>query len=422
MSLMRRVLRRIHRRGVDPAPPFRVFRLMPKGRPRGRALISMGFQVYEQLRAGKPIPTNHPAAWKNWNVARSLLDLGFVVDAAPSRSDIHVDDKSFDVVIDVRANLEYLSARLKAHGTRVYYPQFGHWTVHNGGQIDRHRNLLFRRGLSLLPARLIAPTLSVECADWILSPGGGFSNRAFAHCQGSLHAVEQSPPAAWIRNLSRDMEEARRHFVWIGGAGAVHKGLDLCLEAFSRSPELHLHICGDIRSERAFYASYREELEATPNIHYHGWTDTCSEQWLQVVSRCAFVLLHSASEVAATSPVAGMYAGLIPVVNDGADQRIASGGPEITGESVEGLIECIGRMSTMGVRTLSDRSREAFESATRGSDQESFMRSLRQGLAAALGIGSTINWDLRDRPGKQPADLPAIEDVTFSYVRPRSAP
>ena len=408
-------MRRLNLRRVQP-PAAKIFRLLPEGRERGRALVSMATQLYERLQRGEPINTDHPAGWKNWNLARSLLDLGFRIDVMPSDPGMRVADKSFDVTLDVRSNLEYLHENLQQCGVRIYFPQFGHWALNNGRQLERHVNLLLRRGVSILPYRLIQPTNSVEVADHILSPGGTFSASAFQHSKAKYHQIQQAPPNARIQFIDREYSVERFHFVWIGGAGAVHKGLDICLEAFARLPSLHLHICGAVSREKSFTEAYHGELELLDNIHYHGWTDTTSEQWMSIVRSAGFVLLHSASEVAATSPVAGMFTGLIPVVNPGADQDYPDCSLVIPGNTVDELVDHLKEISGMQAPDLRARSRIAFEQASSRSTQDNFMFSLRRSFCDALGLEAPSKWNLDDRPGTRPKSMPKIIEVTREYL------
>ena len=46
---------------------------------------------------------------------------------------------------------------------------------------------------------------------------------------------------------------SRKHFLFLGGTrGAVHKGLDLLIDAFQQEPDLHLYICGKHHLEQDF--------------------------------------------------------------------------------------------------------------------------------------------------------------------------
>ena len=162
--------------------------------------------------------------------------------------------------------------------------------------------------------------------------------------------------------------------------------------------------------------AYRSELESLDNIHYHGWTDTLSEQWVSIVRSAGFVILHSASEVAATSPVAGMFTGLIPLVNSGADQDYPDCSITIPGNTVGELVSVLKEVSGMDPSKLRARSRIAFEQATARSTQDNFMSSLRRSLCDALEMEAPSNWRLDDLPGMRPTSMPKIVEVTREYL------
>jgi glycosyltransferase involved in cell wall biosynthesis len=86
------------------------------------------------------------------------------------------------------------------------------------------------------------------------------------------------------------------HFLWFGGAGLVHKGLDLLLDYFYENPSLTLHICGPIESEPLFAQAYKKELYETENIIMHGFVDIRGQVFEEIIKRCAFVVFPSCSE------------------------------------------------------------------------------------------------------------------------------
>jgi hypothetical protein len=52
---------------------------------------------------------------------------------------------------------------------------------------------------------------------------------------------------------------SKQHYLWFGGSGLIHKGLDLCLFIFHKS-RYFLHICGPIENEKVFIDIYKKEL------------------------------------------------------------------------------------------------------------------------------------------------------------------
>ena len=102
-------------------------------------------------------------------------------------------------------------------------------------------------------------------------------------------------------------------FVWIGGAGLIHKGLDLLVETFSLLPEYTLELCGKYNDER-FKRVYASEL-ASKNIVGHGSVELGSKQFEEIYSRNTFIISTSCAEGQSGSVILGMHAGLIPIVS-----------------------------------------------------------------------------------------------------------
>jgi len=64
--------------------------------------------------------------------------------------------------------------------------------------------------------------------------------------------------------IKEKKENFNRHFLWFGSSGAIHKGLDLLLDYFSKRKDLYLHICGNLTNEKKFMKVYEKELFHTP--------------------------------------------------------------------------------------------------------------------------------------------------------------
>ncbi len=112
-------------------------------------------------------------------------------------------------------------------------------------------------------------------------------------------------------------KDARKSFLWIGSSGAIHKGLDLCLDFFLSRKDLSLHICGLNNSERVFLESYKLELSQS-NIINHGFVDIKSGLFAEILKSCSFVIFPSCSEGGAPSVLTAIGNGaLIPIVSKG---------------------------------------------------------------------------------------------------------
>ena len=135
-----------------------------------------------------------------------------------------------------------------------------------------------------------------------------------AEVRPKLHLVPVTGSALARR---RDVERASfgPEFLWFGGRGAVHKGLDLLLEVFAARPDLVLHVVGPYEHERDFVDAYRRELRA-PNVRAHGFLEPSGRAFQRLARRLSAFFLPSCSESTSTAAVTCMQYGILPVLSD----------------------------------------------------------------------------------------------------------
>lgn len=110
---------------------------------------------------------------------------------------------------------------------------------------------------------------------------------------------------------------SKKNFLWFGSTGAIHKGLDLLIDIFSKRDDITLHICGLNRKDKHIL-----KIPNKKNIIEYGRINVNSNQFLNLVDKCSFIILPSCSEGMSTSILTGMLHGLIPIVtkNSGLDK------------------------------------------------------------------------------------------------------
>lgn len=106
----------------------------------------------------------------------------------------------------------------------------------------------------------------------------------------------------------------KSHFICFAGSGFICKGVHHLVKAFKLNPKLSLHICGP-KDEPAFWSCYGDQIQSSPNIHYHGLVKPGSKKYQNIISKCSYSVLYSASEGCATSVLNVMAAGAVPIVN-----------------------------------------------------------------------------------------------------------
>lgn len=145
-----------------------------------------------------------------------------------------------------------------------------------------------------------------ELADAIICMG---NPQYFDRCNVPVYRII---PSAFKNNKYVETYTCRKTttFLVFGSEGLVHKGIDLLLEVFSKHLEWNLIVCGK---------TFKDECKALKinipsNVHYYGFVDVGSQEFLDLCQLCGFILLPSCSEGTSTAVETAMRHGLIPIV------------------------------------------------------------------------------------------------------------
>lgn len=399
-AALQEMRRRVRRLLAPPPQPDKKHaapvRLLPETRTNGRVLVSYSSNVYQGLLQGKALDRTHVSALQNFNITRTFLDLGFNVDVFHFEDREYLPQGSYDVIVDIVSNLGRLADSQGPETVKILYPMFAHWTVHNLRSYERHRALAERRGVAISPKRLLAPNDSVERADHILCIGGAFGRGTYAYSRAPVTPVTPMHPHAIDEFIDRDFAACRRNFVWMGGRSAVHKGLDLVLEAFAELPDYGLTVLGKVPEERRFAEVYQKELFGLPNIRVAGWVDTMSDTFRDIVSKAGLMVAPSATEMSCGSVIAGMMNGLVPITTESTDIDMAGIGFSIETGSVAGVRDAVIRAAETSPAALGELSHAARTASGQRYGGERFIRSFRAAVCGALGLEPPPAWDRVD--------------------------
>jgi len=245
---------------------------------------------------------------------------------------------------------------------RISYATGAHNSYQNNAEIERIRYLHKRKGLYLSPKRVVDQAWSIysNLSNLVIVIGNdSFTVKTFQqNLDSPIRAINLPLHDRGGGIVNRDYSEAKKHFLWFGSGGLVHKGLDLCIDVFSKLDDYHLHICGP--KEDVFFDLYEKELQFN-NIHYHGFVDLKSDSFKSIVTMCAFTLFPSCSEGMSGSLLTTMSAGLLPLATKetGVD-RIDDFGFEVQG-TLESIEESIYKAVNMDDLILANKSKQVSE-------------------------------------------------------------
>lgn len=281
---------------------------------------------------------NHTNLQEALVISLIFKELGYNVDIAEHNVTLKSFSK-YDIIFGVGDSIEQSFYDRSFKGIRIYYATGACTIYQNDAEIKRLRDVKKRRSAYLLPRRIVPYwSLSNGYSDALVVLGNKWTCDTYRpYTESPIYPLNATGFVS-SEIPERNIAEARKNFFWFGSAGLVHKGLDLCLEFFSKYPGLELHICG--AHETDFFEEFKTELNA-PNVHFHGFIDVQSDLFKQIASKCLFTILPSCSEGQATSLLTTMGAGLIPVATISTGININELGIKIESLSVKGVADAV---------------------------------------------------------------------------------
>lgn len=339
----------------------RVVHLSPKNTSRGAVLLSYTTLPFIDLR--EKILDAHTNRWECRDIAQIFLDFGYSVDIIDFENTSFKPKKQYRYFIDVGTNMERLAPTLGSACTKIYHATGTYWSFQNKAEEERLLNLEKRRGMHLTPRRILPSSRAAEIADVITLIGNDFTESTYRHIQKQIVRIPISTTHTFPSPISKNFEVARNNFIWFGGAGAVHKGLDLVLEAFANMPEYNLTVYGKLESEKDFIDAFNKELFHTKNIQMKGWIDPGSTEFKEVANTSLSIIYPSCSEGTAGSVVLAMHAGLIPIVSKESGVNVEDFGIQLKENTVGTIEETVRSLSAEPESILNKRSLKAWEYA-----------------------------------------------------------
>ena len=288
--------------------------MRPRARSKGRLLLSYLTAPFEDPSILLSF-TGHSNHWECFQIGQTFLDLGYEVDVINWNDEELPRGRDYSVCIDIHRNLENFAPKLGSDCIKILHITGAHWLYQNEAEYRRCLELQIRRGVTVAPRRQAAASFGIETADYATLLGNDFTESTFAYAGKKIFRIPLSTTTTFPSPGEKNFEKCRNRFLWLGGSGAVHKGLDRVLEAVASTPQIELSICGPVREEADFAHAYARELDHTPNIRTLGWTDVASPEFAGLVQNTVGLIYPTCSEGQAGSVITALHAGLIPVVS-----------------------------------------------------------------------------------------------------------
>lgn len=361
-----------------------VVSLRTAGTVKGNVLVSYNNEGFLCQTRDEAVPISHPSYYKGMVMAQTFLDLGYNVDVIHCENQKFVPWKPYDVMVDVRFNLQRLKAYLPDGCIKIFHCDTAQTVFQNVAEMNRLLAFQQRKGITVPANRLETPHSGIDHAHYLTTCGNEFTINTYAYSGKPMFRLPSITQTTWPWFENKDFEACRQRFLWYGSRGMIHKGLDLVLEAFAQMPECHLTVVGPVLNEPEFVTAYRRELFCTANIRYVGWLDNSSDQFRTILEQSIAHVFLSCSEAGAAAVIETMAAGVIPVVTYETSVDVEDFGVLLADASIETILREIRTIAGMSGDELRRRSRKAWETTGTNHTPEQFERAYRTTIKTIL--------------------------------------
>jgi hypothetical protein len=344
-----------------------------------RALISYLVDplLLPAKRRNRTIFSNHGIAQQ---IPQVLNEIGYVVDIVQWDDINWTPTKYYDLFIGHGGiNFDRISNNLSGNTVRIYFSTGINWQEFNIREAKRIYELAMRRGYLLNPDRVINTSEedAYRSADGIICLGNSGAVQTYKKYPLVFGINNAAYALSWSGLKDKDYHEGRKHFLFFSGSGNIHKGLDLLLEAFTET-EYHLHICQDI--DPKFAKVYHRELTESPNIHFHGFIEMRSPQFLELVSQCNWIVSATCAEGQPGSIIECMAYGMIPILPESANIDLDEFGISMIDCSVESIRSIVFTAANMDAEECKQKSILVSDVVRKNYSVEKFNENLKSAI------------------------------------------
>lgn len=251
-------------------------------------------------------PPKHHSNLTEGRVIASCFDrLGYSVDCT-SRANTGIDYAPYDVVFGINGNafMGSFSADADINPLRIFYSVGAESCFNYRVTSMRNADFNSRHGRWLLGSNRYMPGdprnyYEAHFSDAVICLGDEFVYRQFL-AEDSCRERYRWLPAFCFKvtesAAAKDFAECRRHILWFGSTGLLHKGLDIAIDFALAHPEFTLHICGSSSREKDFWNCYSPKIKGKDNIIQHGFVNIESREFADILAQCGLLLNPSISE------------------------------------------------------------------------------------------------------------------------------
>lgn len=364
---------------------FGVVHMPAKGPQKGDVLISYITEPFTHA-PWEPLSNYHTMYWECLETAKLFSERGYACDIINASNNNFIPQKPYKFCIDTENNFENFLPYLPVDCKKIFFIFITYWESYNEAEKSRLIALEKRRGAVLSSRRQMKPSRNAEIADFIIGFGNKTIFNTFSKFNKPIFYIPISSVTQFDSPEKKDFSASRNHFTWMGGGGAVLKGLDITLEAFSKMPNFHLHVCGPVLAEKDFVQEYKKELTETPNIHVYGRIDVTGEKFSEILNKCSAVIYPSAAEGSSGTIVLAMHHGLIPIISHETGIQEESGYIPLIDPTPESIIKTVTEFSKMPEEEMREFSKKIWTYARKNYTREAYISACKRFIEENLKI------------------------------------
>ncbi len=328
---------------------------------------------------------NHQNVGQTLALSRIIGEFGYNVDVMDYDNHYVKLRKNYDLIIDLHPGSNDLYKKFTTpYCKKVAYITGSNPTFSNNAEMERIESLVLRKGVRLDQIRRVEPIKkeAMESCDMTMFMGNEYNLKTFNEFNLKKVFIISNNGYEFLKNDDFSKKNPR-NFLFLGGKGQVHKGLDLLLDVFSKNKDVNLYVCSLYRNEKDFCNLYERELFYSPNVIPVGFVDVGGKKFSAILKSCSYMLLPSCSEGKAGSVLTAMSAGLIPIVTRECgfeDDEVF----HLENVGIEHIEQMVARFSRMNLDWIREKSKKTMELVNTRYSSKNYEDSVRTAMRCLL--------------------------------------
>lgn len=350
------------------------------------ALLTLSPTAWLQAINQHPKITKFNFIGLTFEIVRALNLNGYLVDISDVNT-IFYPQKDYDLLIGHGGKCKQIIDNLKKDAKIIQYVSGEFWEGFNKESEERYNafcerknikeKLTFKRSLDGL---IEGENYLTEKADILFTINFPRMVNSFDKYKSKFHFTgfgAYPDELLYVPVEQKDYDFGRKNFIYVGGTGGnIQKGMDLLIEAFSKTQELNLYIYCKVEEEILKY--YKKELN-NKNIHYiyHWRFFSYRNRLKELMKRIVFTIHVPINSGLGTAFMGSMLIGLIPVgyvdLEDGLDFAVLSNSWQI-----DDIVKVIKEASNKSPEWCKDAAKKTIEYSKKNWSVESFMEKFNE--------------------------------------------